>query len=68
MLNACYSQVQAEEIHQHINYVIGTKKQIQDRAAIAFTKGFYTALFNGEAIERAYEFGCNQDSTRNLSE
>ena len=60
MLNACYSQVQAKEIHQHINYVIGTKKQIQDRAAISFTKGFYTALFNGEAIERAYEFGCNR--------
>ncbi len=62
MLNACYSQVQAVEINQHINYVIGTKKQIQDKAAIAFTQGFYTALFNGEAIdiERAFNFGCNR--------
>ncbi|MGK7935034.1 MAG: CHAT domain-containing protein [Xenococcaceae cyanobacterium] len=60
MLNACYSQVQAEVINQHINYVIGTKKQIQDKAAISFTRGFYTALFNGESLERAYKLGCNR--------
>lgn len=60
VLNACYSRVQAVEISKHINYVIGTKKEIRDDVAIAFSKGFYEALGNGETIERAYEFGCNR--------
>ncbi|MGB5714038.1 MAG: CHAT domain-containing protein, partial [Waterburya sp.] len=60
VLNACYSRVQAVEISKHINYVIGTKQEIRDDAAIAFSKGFYEALGNGETIERAYEFGCNR--------
>lgn len=60
VLNACYSQFQAAEINQHINYVVGTKKEIRDDAAVAFSKGFYEALFDGETIERAYEFGCNR--------
>ena len=45
VLNACYSQVQAAEINRHINYVVGTKKQIRDDVASAFTQGFYEALF-----------------------
>ena len=60
VLNACYSQVQAAEINQHINYVIGTKREIRDDAAVAFSTGFYEALGDGESIEKAYEFGCNR--------
>ena len=60
VLNVCYSEELAQAIHQHINYVIGTKKEIQDKAAIAFSKGFYGALGEGESIERAFELGCNQ--------
>jgi hypothetical protein len=59
VLNACYSQVQAEAIAQHIDYVIGMSQAIGDRAAIEFSVGFYTALGAGEAIEFAYELGCN---------
>lgn len=44
LLNACYSQVQADAIAQHINYVIGMNDQIQDEAAIEFVVGFYDAL------------------------
>ncbi|MGK7896429.1 MAG: CHAT domain-containing protein, partial [Xenococcus sp. (in: cyanobacteria)] len=60
VLNACYSEVQAAEINKHINYVIGTKKEIRDDAAIFFSTGFYEALGDGETIERAYEFGRNR--------
>lgn len=60
ILNACYSQEQAAVIQQHINYVIGTRNAIRDDAAIAFSKGFYTALFSGESIEHAYELGKNR--------
>jgi hypothetical protein len=60
LLNACYSEVQATAIVEHINYVIGMSREIRDDAAIAFTRGFYTALGNGEAIENAYNFGKSQ--------
>ncbi|MEL6439087.1 MAG: effector-associated domain EAD1-containing protein [Cyanobacteria bacterium J06621_8] len=60
VLNACNSEAQAKEISQHINYVIYTKKQIKDEAAIAFSIGFYEALGDGESFERAFEFGCNR--------
>ena len=59
VLNACYSEVQAKAIHQHINCVIGMNRAIGDRAAIEFAIGFYDALGAGETDDRAYEFGCN---------
>ena len=60
VLNACHSGIQGEQINQHINYLIATKKEIRDDAALLFTKGFYDALFNGERYQTAYELGCNR--------
>ncbi|MBD3883107.1 GUN4 domain-containing protein [Phormidium tenue FACHB-886] len=60
LLNACYSDVQANAIAQHVEYVVGMKQEIQDDAAIAFATGFYQALAYGESIERAYKFGCTE--------
>lgn len=59
VLNACYTQIQAQAIAEHIDYAIGTKQAIGDRAAIKFAIGFYQALGAGHSFERAYEFGCN---------
>ena len=59
LLNACYSEVQADAIVEHIDYVIGMQQAIDDRAAIAFSQGFYLALGYDRSIEEAYEFGCN---------
>jgi hypothetical protein len=58
VLNGCYSQVQAEAIAQHINYVIGMKKAIGDKAAIEFAVGFYDALGAGRDVEFAHKLGC----------
>ncbi len=60
LLNACYSQVQAEAISQRINYVIGMTRTIGDRAAINFAVAFYDALGAGEEIEFAFKLGCSQ--------
>jgi hypothetical protein len=57
-LNACYSQVQAEAIHQHIDCVIGMDNVISDRAAIRFAAKFYQALLEGESFQSAYEYAC----------
>ncbi|MBW4608889.1 MAG: GUN4 domain-containing protein [Hassallia sp. WJT32-NPBG1] len=58
VLNACYSEIQAEAIARHVNYVIGMSQEIGDRAAIAFTVAFYDALGAGRSVEFAYKFGC----------
>ncbi len=59
LLNACYSEVQARAIAQHIDAVIGMNQSIEDRAAIEFAVSFYDALGAGRAIEFAFELGRN---------
>ncbi|MGF1937591.1 MAG: SIR2 family protein [Nostoc sp. ChiQUE02] len=58
LLNACYSEFQAEAINEYINYVIGIKNQIEDTAAIKFAVGFYGALIAGRTYKDACDFGC----------
>ncbi|MBD2772520.1 CHAT domain-containing protein [Iningainema tapete] len=57
-LNACYSEAQAQAIHQHIDYVIGMNQTIGDKAAIKFAIGFYNALGVNKSYEDCFEFGC----------
>ena len=57
VLNACYSQAQAEAIHQHIDYLVGMNQAIGDVAAIEFAIGFYDALFAGRPYEECFEVG-----------
>lgn len=59
VLNACYSEPQAEAIAKYIPYVIGMKKDISDSASIEFAVAFYDALGAGQSIEFAYNLACN---------
>ncbi|MCP2728854.1 CHAT domain-containing protein [Limnofasciculus baicalensis] len=60
LLNACYSEVQAEAIHQYIPFVIGMNKSIGDKAAINFAVAFYDVLGAGETVEFAFDLACTQ--------
>lgn len=68
LLNACYSEIQANAIGKHIDNVIGMNKAISDKAAIAFAIGFYQALGAGRTIEEAYKLGCVQIRLQNIPE
>jgi hypothetical protein len=68
LLNCCYSDVQAVSIAKHIDYVIGMKQEIADRAAIAFTIGFYQALGAGRSVEEAFNLGCVQIRLQGIPE
>lgn len=59
VLNACYSEYQAQEIAKYINYVIGMSQAINDRAALEFAVAFYDALGAGQNYKFAYDLGCN---------
>lgn len=68
LLNACYSEVQAEAIYQHIDCVMGMNQKIKDLAAIEFALGFYDALGANKSYEVAYEFGCNAIDLKSIPE
>ncbi|MBW4572402.1 MAG: CHAT domain-containing protein [Tolypothrix carrinoi HA7290-LM1] len=68
VLNACYSEIQAVAIAQHIPFVIGMNDAIGDKAAIAFAVGFYKALVANRSIEDAYQFGCVEIQLYSLPE
>jgi serine/threonine-protein kinase len=68
LLNACYSEVQAQAISQQINSVIGMSQAIGDKAAIAFAVGFYDALGADRDVDFAYKLGCNAISMQGISE
>jgi len=68
LLNACYSESQATEIHQHIDCVIGMNKAIGDKAAIQFSVGFYTALFSGMSYKDCFDMGCTSIDLQRIPE
>jgi len=57
LINACNSYEYALDISKFIDYAIGMKDFIPDDATLAFTKGFYEMLFEGEDIEFAFNAG-----------
>lgn len=68
VLNACYSAVQAQQIARHIPFVIGMRRAIGDRAAVAFSVGFYQAIAAGRPIAESFRFGCAQVTLHGIPE
>ncbi len=57
VLNACYSDVQGNEISANIPFTIGMRDQVADNVAIKFSQGFYDAIGAGKGYEMAFEWG-----------
>jgi hypothetical protein len=57
VLNACFSQAQAESIAEEIDCAIGMTRAISDDAAIVFAGSFYRAIGFGHSVEEAFEQG-----------
>lgn len=68
VLNACYSEQQAQAIAKHVDCVIGMSKAIGDKAAISFAVAFYQALGFGRDVKTAFDLGCLQIDLQNLDE
>ena len=68
LLNACYSEEQATAIHQHIDCVVGMSQAIEDKAAIKFSIGFYTALAAGRNYEDCFHTGCTSIDLQGIIE
>ncbi len=59
ILNYCFSEVQANEIAKHIDFVIGMNSTIGEKAASSFSEGFFDAFFAGETIPECFKWGVN---------
>jgi len=58
VLNACYSEEQAQTIAKYVPFVVGTTKAIQNTHAIAFSTGFYFKLAQDNLnVENAFKSG-----------
>lgn len=57
ILNACYSQIQAEAITEVIDCAIGMTAAIDDTAAITFAASFYRGIAFGRSIQESFEQG-----------
>ena len=57
ILNACFSQTQAEAIAEHIDCTIGMSKAIGDKAAIKFAASVYRAIGFGKSVQDAFDQG-----------
>jgi hypothetical protein len=68
VLNACYSEQQAQAIAAHIDCVVGMSKAIGDLAAVSFAEAFYQALGYGRDVQAAFDLGCLQIDLKSLNE
>jgi hypothetical protein len=60
VLNACFSEIQARGIAEHVDCVVGMADAIPDTSALAFAGAFYQALGYGEDMQTAFDLGKNQ--------
>lgn len=58
VLNACYSESQAEALRVHVPCVVGMTAKIGDESSRRFAIGLYGGLAHGESVERACAQGC----------
>ncbi len=68
VLNACYSQAQAEAIAHEIDFVVGMRESISDEAARAFAASFYRGLAFGQTVATAFGLGVNALKREELAE
>ena len=59
VLNACYSEYQANAIAEHIDFVIGMGTSVSDVAARVFAAAFYQALAYSKSVKIAFQLGVN---------
>lgn len=68
VLNACYSENQANYLKEIVDFTIGMGKAVGDKAAILFASHFYQGLAFGRSVETAFELGKGQLDLSNIPE
>ncbi|MFN0035552.1 MAG: hypothetical protein ACKVUS_10820 [Saprospiraceae bacterium] len=59
LFNVCHSSYFAERLKEFVSFSIGVEGYIPDEASIAFSRGFYGALFDGYSEKDAFDEGID---------
>lgn len=59
LLNACYSEKQAKAIVEVVDFVVGMKRSVSDKAARLFAASFYRGLGFGRSVQDAFALGVS---------
>lgn len=54
-LNACLTAAQAETLSEHISFVVGMTKPVEDEAARRLAEDFYSGLADGLSVGEAFD-------------
>lgn len=60
VLNACYSEVQAQEASQHIDFVVAMASGVSEEGAVELAGAFYQALAYGRSVAQAFELARSE--------
>ena len=67
-LNACYSEIQAKIIVQHIPQVIGMSDKIPDTTALAFAEKFYHYVGLNKPVTEAFQWAKTLSKAHELAD
>lgn len=59
ILNGCYSDKQAKELVQNIDFIIGISRKLESSKTNKFLGEFYYQLGVGRSIKDSYDLGCS---------
>lgn len=68
VLSACYSDLQAEAIARHVDWVVGMSGAVPDELVLEFCAGFYRALGHGRSIAESFELARIETKLDDLPE
>ncbi|MBK8538766.1 MAG: CHAT domain-containing protein [Ardenticatenia bacterium] len=60
LLNACWSEAQAQAIGRHVDFVVGMNRPVPDAAALRFAAGFYRGLGFGRSVQTCFDLARNE--------
>lgn len=60
VLNACWSETQADVIGAHVPVVVGMSSKVSDLAALNFSSTFYLAVSEGKSVSEAFSLAVLQ--------
>ena len=60
VLNACHSELAANVLREVVPYVLGNAVEVFDSHALTFSQTFYSALFQGESLHKAFRLACKE--------
>jgi hypothetical protein len=60
VMNACFSDLHAAALVDHVDCVVSMTDAMDDQAAVAFASAYYQALAFGKSVEAAFGLGRSQ--------